>query len=155
MPKPIVWKNPNKQDLTTGNVTFDRANKAIMRFQCVGDTQVGFSVRAYNDTTMPNGDPTKPGHLQDFDLKYFPEMPGDVRAFVRSEARDKSLMVHQFFHYRGQRKVIHGYLIVRDNVVIRGFCTSGRAKSYMVLDAVAPYVANVAEGEAIPYDRYR
>lgn len=151
MPKKIVWKNPNKQDLTTGNVTFDRANKAIMRFQTIGDTQISFCVRPFNETTMPMGGTVAPGVLQGFDLQAFTGLPGNVRAYVREVAVDEGVQLHEIFHYRGHHKVLHGYLIVRGAKILRAYNPSGRAKSFMVLDGVAPFIADLEDGEDVPY----
>ncbi len=151
MPKPIVWIDGNHQDLTTGHKTFERQNRAILSGQVIGDTQNSGSVRPRSETVNPVGSSVKPGYLRDFDLRTFPQMPWYVRNYILGQTQDKGVLVHEFFTYRSGRKVLIGYLILRGKKIIAGFCTSGRAKGFMVLDAVAPYVADMDEGEEVPY----
>lgn len=157
MPKTKEWRNPNKQLLVTGHKKFDAQLTAISPGQVLGGTQTAMSIRPRSETIGPVGQKCDPGYLRRFDLQHFPDMPYEVRAYVESATTHHKLMVHEFFTHRSGRKIIIGYLLVRYGIegdgsrILAGFCTTRRASGYRVLDAVAPYVADMEEGEAVPY----
>ena len=156
MPKQKVWKNGNKQDLKTGHKKFDAQLSAISGGQVLGGTQTAFSIRPLNEVVGPMGQSCKPGYLRSFDLRNFPDMPYYVRRYVEDATMYHKLMVHEFFTHRSGRKIVIGYILVRyadpkRMTILAAFCKTGRASGYRVLDAVAPYVADMEEGEAVPY----
>jgi hypothetical protein len=165
MPKVKTWRNPNKQDLTTGHKRFDRQLTAISSGQVLGGTQTSFCVRPYDETVGPMGQAFEPGALRAHDLGHFRDMPWYVLAYVKSATKGpgEDLLIHEFFTYRADRgRTIIGYILVRYKAttptILAAFCTTGRASGYRVLDAVAPYLVDLGEGEEVPYmyrDRWR
>jgi len=140
--KKITWDNPNKMHIETGHRTFDRQTNLISTGNIVANTIIGRHVRAHNNLNGWDG-PCEPGYLQDFDLSSFRfgVMPSHVREYIKSAAVDESVWVYHLFHYNGNRRIIHGWVITsHDHKPLRKFVIGPTRKSYDVVYEAAKYL---------------
>lgn len=141
----IVWATPNRQLINSGHKTFDRQTSMISVGSHLGTTHVGYHVRPKYATEC-NGVRFEPGHLRARDLAWFPGMRGFVRDYILDATEAQGLWVNELFSYRGQERIVHGYILTRfvdgEYRVVCVMCTTGRAKSQMILDAALPYLAD-------------
>ncbi len=155
MPKTKEWVHGNKQRLTTGHKTFDRQLMAVSSGQVLSSTQTAYCVRPYNEVVGPVGQAMRPGEGQQYDLRFFPDMPHQVRHYVTEATKTDPLLVHEFFTYRGEQKRVIGYILVRYKAakpaILAAIPTIRRASSFLVLQAVAPYLVDMEEGDELPF----
>lgn len=140
MAKQVVWDNPNKMHFESGHKTFDRQVISVARGSVVGGGQLSGLVRAYNTPTNPLGRPCKAGEMQAFDLHYL-QVPHNVAVLVRHHARAGDVWVYEFYHYVGQRRVSHGFVI----------CDYAHTKALSVIVTGPTYKSEQVLQEAIKY----
>jgi hypothetical protein len=75
-------------------------------------------------------------------MKPFNSLPSHYRASLAWMPED--VLVHEFYHFRGETKVVHGWVVVnKSGRVIGCWNPSGRSKAQMVLDYAAKCVGEV------------
>lgn len=141
--------------LMTGFKAFDKQIDYIGTGAVVSRVQRSDFVRPFNETIMPLGNPCNPGRLQEFDLKGFVNLPPEVKAFVKQQAKDASVILYQFRHLHppiiSTQQVIHGWVVTGiDGKHLKSFYTRNTPKSRAVVDACAKLVTTeetTPEGE--------
>ena len=108
------------------------------RGNVISNTQHSTFVRAATETGC-NGYFFEPGRLRDFDLSLFDRLlPNDVCAYARAITTSKSIILYRFFHWKGQERTEHGWLITdTGHRELRRFVTGPTWKSRDVMRAVA------------------
>lgn len=124
--------------INTGHLTFDRQSNYIGQGNVFAPTQRSSYIRAKNNTTNPVGQMVPEGHLRDWDLKnYFGDLPNAVRMTVLKQTEDKPIILYEFFHRNGQRKITHGYILTTaDHQHIQTYKYGPTNKSWSVLHKV-------------------
>ncbi len=137
------WVNPNRMKINSGVKAFDLQTSAISAGNVIGGTQFSSHIRPY-DETYCNGDIYELGHLRRFDLKHFKNLPPTIVKWYENNPSTKTIL-YQFFHYNGNTKVIHGYVITdTDYKFITKWC-NGRIKSLNVIDECISYITEIPE----------
>lgn len=137
------WRTRNRCDIRTGHATFDRCADVVKPGNRIGNVMVGVYVRAFTDTLIANGQHRDPGALQQFDLDMYVGMPAEIRAFIVAHGTTEKLFAAELFHSVGGRHTDHGWIVTRaqTNEFLRAWRTGPTAKSQLVLDGCAPYLA--------------
>lgn len=147
--KKLWHRGGNRMIIDTGHKTFDRQCDCISTGNVWGDVQHSSFIRAFDETEC-NGFSNSPGHLQDFDLKYFiesvPNIPVRVLKEIKEATKTISGILYQFRHFTGPSwnrcKIVHGYVLTDEKYkVIKKWQTNGGHKSWRVLEAVLPYMS--------------
>jgi hypothetical protein len=123
-----------KLDIQTGHREFDRHCVDVSSCCALGAAQFSGGVRP---STQPEG--------QRYDLySWFKDLPDSIRRRVVkiADARQDTVMLHEFHHHRGQRKIVHGYVVARNNVILAKFYTGPTHKSEGVIDVCAEYLGD-------------
>lgn len=145
--KDSQWLTPNRMKFDSQHKTFNRQVNCISHGNVFAATQTSSYVRAFN-TLECNGRINAPGHLQEWDLtqgalKNFDDL---VKSWIRANVRDKDVVAYQFYHYRGKRKIVHGYVITSGyndgHKLIRTFYWRNTEKSRSVIDEAIKYITN-------------
>jgi len=138
--------NGMQQIIDTAHKTFNRQTSAICRGNQIGDTVTSFFIRPYTETEC-NGHKREPGHLQNFDLGYFKNLPNHVRNFILKNGRDRFLILYKLFHsYKPSGhwqyiQLIHGYVITDyDYNHVQTFQINPGVKSFSVLDTAKDFI---------------
>jgi len=143
--KPIEWDNPNKMHIETGHKTFDRQTVCLSCGNCWAPTQHSSYVRAWNDTVNPVGQKVTPGHLQNYDLRYFWDIrtPKYVIDKVKEHSHDKEVIFYALFHWTNDgHRIIDGYILTdKDYKLIQAWTTGPTWKSSLVVYGAMPYLA--------------
>jgi hypothetical protein len=130
-------------EVTTGNKTFDRVGY-VSTGNVESDCQRSGFVRPFTETEC-NGFTRKPGELQEWDLRAGfckPDMPAEVKRFIRETGKTATLCAYLFFHWRGSRKIVHGWIVTDyHHKPLRTWYASNRAKSVAVIRACAKVLA--------------
>jgi hypothetical protein len=146
-----VWKNPNKQDVRSGHAAWDAAVQSLMPGNTIDDGYVGNYIRPRQTPFYPDGrTAAAPGAMRNFDLGIFRGMPAEVRSFTESVTETEYAILYCLFHYDGERRIVHGWLVTRgagdDEAtgyrLLRKFYTGPTAKSRLVVDTAAEYLSN-------------
>lgn len=146
-------KDGMKQIVNTGCKEFDNYIIAISTGNVIGGGQFSLYVRPFNETEC-NGFTWEKGHLRNFDLKSFSNLPNRVRKYVESVTQDESIILYKFYHYnrnysrryRGWGNnhaefIIHGYVVTdREHKLMQYFVTGPTYKSEQVIMGVIPYI---------------
>lgn len=138
------WATPNRMLFESEHKTFNRCVDLISTGNVWSGVQTSSYVRAYSNTEC-NGFTNAPGHLRDFDLKGFTQMPAYVRRYILSVTENESVIVYKFFHQVGGRKTVHGWVVTsRDPEyrLLRSFVTGPTWKSESVLNEAIEYITN-------------
>lgn len=140
------YRTGSRMDVKTGHATFDSQCDGMSSGNVWGGTQFSNYIRAFTETEC-NGFTNAPGHLQTFDLNFFKDgLPHRVKERVKEYARTKSVILYEFRHWVGERKVVHGYIITRghdgNNQLLQIIDTGPTFKSYAILQTAAQYVSN-------------
>lgn len=131
--------NPNKMRIETSNKSFDRYCKWLSPCAVLSQGHVALWVRPRAVTTC-NGQVFEVGHLFEFDMKSFRDLPHSYRQALARMPED--VLLHELFHYRGERKVVHGWVVVsKAGKVVAKWNNTGKPKSQVVLDYAAKCVA--------------
>lgn len=125
--------------IETGNKAFDAYCKWLSPGAVISQGHVALWVRP-KSATFCNGSEFPVGYLHERDLKGFRNL--DRECVWRLGQMSEDVLVHEFFHYRGETKVVHGWVIVnKAEKVVARWNPSGRSKAQMVLDYAAMCVA--------------
>lgn len=140
--KKKVWTNSNKMLFESAHKTFNKQTTLITTGNAIGNTQTSFFIRPYKTPKNPVGEKVSFGSMQDYDLNQFRNLPNHVRESVKKNTKTKDGILYKFFHYDGDRQVVHGYVLTDGNYnLIRKFYTNPSWKSQDVVDKVSEYVA--------------
>ncbi len=103
------------KNVVTGHKTFDKKSEGcIMTGNVISNVQFSWFVRPFNQTDC-NGFYFPPGYLQKVDLNSFSStLPECVKECIRRNGRSQRFIVYEFRHFRGRKKIIHGYVITTD-----------------------------------------
>jgi len=140
--KKIEWATPNRMLFESGHKTFDRRADLISTGNVWGSVQTSGYVRPYSETKC-NGFTSAPGHLRDFDLKGFVNMPAHVYKYVRSVTQDNSVILYKFFHYANGQQTVHGWVVTGispEYKLLDYFVTGPTWKSESVLLEAIKYI---------------
>jgi len=142
-----TWVTPNKMFMDTGHRTFDRQTNIVSTGNIIAATQLAYFVRGELELRCWGPEVYEPGHLRNYDLGNWPQMPSHVRKTIirATQGTKESVWVSEFFHYRGERKVIHGYVVTtHGHKLLHSFVTGPTYKSSLVIEGVIPYVVEDA-----------
>ena len=147
--KKIVWQNPNKMEIHTGHKTFDKKCVVIREGNVFSDTQTSCYIRPRTEIEC-NGFTNPEGYLRDFDLHAFvntqPGIPRHVLDRVIEETKDKQICLYRIFHYIGEKRIMHGWILTKsyqeNHELITVFHSNFRSKSLAVMNEVVQYVSN-------------
>ena len=140
--KKIEWATPNKMLIDTGHKTFDRQTNVIMTGNVIANTQHSGFIRAWQQTEV-NGLTRDPGHLQNWNLGGFQNIPAHVKKYIREQAHARSVILYRFFYHNGRRAITHGWVVTTDNhTLLRSFITGPTDKSRYVIQEVTQYIAD-------------
>ena len=146
--KEKVWANPNRMLMESGHKTFDRQTNCISTGNVIANTQLSFYIRPYSRVEC-NGRKFPPGHLRNYDLKWWtrPLLPSHVRNYVESVTKDEPVIVYQFHHFLSggywgkERRIVHGYVVTTaDYELLKKFVTGPTYKSGLVMDEATKYI---------------
>ena len=139
--KETEWLTPNKMKFESLHKTFNRQTKCINRGNIIGDTQIGGYVRPYNETEC-NGFNNSKGHLQNYDLNWLvSDFPEHLKEWIRSYAKNKSVIAYVFKHYSRGKRILDGFVIT----------TAEKYKLLKVVYANNNYKTESAINECIKY----
>ncbi len=141
--------------ITTGHKSFDKQifGTGVMTGNVWGDVQTSNYIRGRKIIDC-NGMPFPEGHLQDFDLKLFQNLPHPVVTIVRGLAPEtEPVILYEIHHWNGDEKVVHGYIVTRPDPrtnssrgPVLWFTTTRRsAKSSAVIETIADALNQDAE----------
>lgn len=139
--KPIEWITGNKMKFNSGFKTFDRQTKVISTGNVIADTQLSFFIRPYTETVNPVGEKVEKGHLQEYDLGMFRDMPFSVRRNIRDLSMDNEVIVYEFRHYSGENKIVDGYVVTDSDYKLIAKFYLGDANSRKAVDEASKYVS--------------
>jgi hypothetical protein len=147
MPKTREYtKDGMKMIFNSGNKTYDTYVVSITPGQSIGGGVTAYCIRAFNDQRDPWNKLTRSlGYNQKYDLDQF-KLPQSWRNTVARLTQNKTATLHEFYHY-GKQKVVHGWLLMRDGVLLARFDGNEwgekyRRKSMMVLDEAIKYLSD-------------
>ena len=144
MKKKREWLTPNKMKISTGHGRFDQQTKVISVGNVINDTQLGMFIRPFNLTKSPAGGEVKPGELRDYDLRFFEGLPRVMLVAVEGYTLDEPVILYEFRHWNGEKKVVHGYVITTSDGsrTLFHFVTGPTYKSKRVIKECVKYVAD-------------
>jgi hypothetical protein len=147
--KNMEWDNPNKMKFESEHKTFNKQTTLITTGNQIGNTVLSFFVRPVNETTSNNTKFPK-GHLQEWDLNNFRTVPEYVKEYVRDVAKNKSVILYQFFyHPEGYQSSKHrdvGYVVTTaDHKLIKKFYVDYKPKTVSAVDEATKYIAEQDE----------
>ena len=152
-----VWKNRNKQDVHSGYAAWDDAVRSLITGNVMDPGYAGFYIRPRQTPFYPDDKtPAKLGQMRDFDLRGFGgSIPRDVLAAVESVTETEYAILYQLFHYNGDTKIEHGWILTgpvvtpdgnrddpRNYRLLGKFYTGRIARSRLVVDTAAEYLSN-------------
>jgi|GEM_PF-2968270 len=141
-----VWRDGNHMLFESGHKTFDRQVDCISTGNMIGDVQLSFYIRPKVETEC-NGFSFKPGHLRDFNLSMFKQLPVVVRQRVLSLTETNGVWLYEFRHWAGEQKIVHGYVITSsDHQLLAKFITGPTSKSAQVIDEAITYITRKEAG---------
>lgn len=157
--KTLTYRTPNRADIHTGHSTFDRQCDGMTTGNVIGNTQFSFYIRHASQLEC-NGYTTVPGHLRDYDLEHFKDLPRHVRDAVLSYTTDITAILYEIRHWVGskrqdtRRKIVHGYILTLGYdggyQLIHRFFTRHTEKSYAILRECILYLTNESPAELQP-----
>ena len=110
--KQIVWQNPNKMRFESLHKTFNRSVKCVSTGNVISGTQISFYIRPFSQKIC-NGRKFSPGHLQKWDLDFFPVLPQEIRNYI--EGKDTEFILYHFFYYKSRRRINIGWVLTDRN----------------------------------------
>lgn len=133
--------------IETENKTFNRQTRVITHGNVIAPTMFSSYIRSPKETECNNS--TYPEwYLFKTDMKPFEErlrLNQSLVNYVAHEAlkRDKSVILYAFFHWKGQKRIIHGFILTDwDYKHIETFYANNRRKSISVLRECKKYICN-------------
>ena len=105
-------KDGMKQILDSPHKTWNKQAIALMTGNVIDNGYTSWYIRPWNQTEC-NGYTNEPGHLQNFDLNTFKNLPNYVREYFRSAPMPIILM--EVFTYNKRQKMVHGYIAYTNN----------------------------------------
>ena len=127
--------------VNTGCKSFDKQTNFLSCGNVIAPTMIGWNIRAYTQTEC-NRFTFEPGHLQNYDLRNFVRnnIPASILKFVREITADSDAWLYMFFHYSGDKKIVHGYVVAdKNNNHIKTFVL----RDEKVVHFAREYVCNV------------
>ncbi len=146
--KKVVWRDRNHQLINTGHKTFDRQCDCIFTGNVFGHVQLSSFVRAKTEIHC-NGCTNPEGHLRDYDLKHFENLPYWVKHRVERETETEPAILYCFRHWSKGKAFVHGYILTKtdkhNHRLIAILRTSSSHKSYTLLQVVSQYITETEE----------
>jgi hypothetical protein len=146
--KQIVWRNDDQMVFESGHKTFDAQTNLIGTGNIIANTLYGRHIRPFTETEC-NGFTRPEGHLQDFDLGWFTNIPLPVRRYIEDHLFDESGWLYSLHHYTGSgfwkpaKKIVHGWVLTTSDYKLRAlFYTGPTYKSDLVVDEAALYLGD-------------
>jgi len=152
--KKAVWApGGNRMIVETGHKTFDRQTNCISPGNITANTMTGWACRAWNTPANPFGEPCRPGEMQHYDVRIWPEQ---VRQMCQKLFDTRDGWVYEFFHYNRPdnsyrrmgraTKIVHGYIFAdHDDKYLDYLCTGPTYKSESLLAEMQKYVCRKEE----------
>jgi hypothetical protein len=142
MLKEKTWDNPDKMHIETGHKTFDRQTICISAGASISPTHFAMRVRSKNDLMNPMNDICEVGYLQNYDCNVSHRNSHIAAKDYAKELADKhdGVLLHQFFHWNGQKKIVNGYVITKDKVALLKLYVGERAKTEAIINEVTKYI---------------
>lgn len=147
--KEVTYTANDKVNINTGHKTFDRQCECLMTGNVWGNAQFSSYIRSYDECEC-NGRVNPCGHLQEFDLGHFKNVPQHILKSVHAFTHSVPAIFYEFRHwkkvYGSKEKVIHGYILTftdQNNYRLakKWYCGNGN-KSKQIIDTVAEYISN-------------
>lgn len=114
--KQFPWRaDGNKQLLDSPHKGFNKQCVAMCSGNVWDPAYNAQYIRTWN-TTECNGFKREPGHLFNFDLLGFKNLPYSIRAFLQDQ-QESSVLVEVYTHSKG-RKIRHGWIVYRENEIL-------------------------------------
>lgn len=136
------WRDGNHMIFESGHKTFDQQVDCISTGNVIGNVQYSNHIRPYIETEC-NGFTNSPGHLRDYDLKYFDNLPRRIRKEIEGFTQEKSGWLYEFHHWDGHHKIIHGYVFTDyEHNLVKQWVTGPTYRSREVIDEAVKYVSN-------------
>jgi hypothetical protein len=161
MPREVVFRTPNRQDLRTGHATFDRELDCVTTGNRIGRVMHGLYIRSAS-TCENEGSLFPRGYLRERDLSFFRrDLPERILAQVLAHTEEEGAWLYCLRHCVGSslasREIVHGYVLTRgrDHRLLGAWVTGPTAKSKLVVRACLPYLAEIDELPAVPGWRSR
>lgn len=142
--KKIEWLTPNKMKFESLHKTFNNQVKCISTGNVIGDTQLSGFVRPYNKIECNNTQFPK-GHLQNYDLSWLvSDLPGSLKDWIRSYAKDKSVIAYVFKHCSKGKKILDGFVITtaKNYKLLKVVYANDNYKVQSVIDECVKYICN-------------
>lgn len=143
--KKVEWLTPNKMKFESSHKTFNKQTTLITTGNALGATQLSSYIRPFNEPKNPFGKKVAKGAMQEFDLNYIKDAPARVKDAVRNYAKTKNVILYEFRHYVGDRKIVDGYVITTGhedgNKHIKTFYINQDLKAMDAVDEASKYVA--------------
>lgn len=112
--KQMTWDNPNKMHFESEFKTFNKQTNLISTGNVLANTQMSSFIRAWNDVV--NGSYIgKPGDFLKFDMKYFRRVPKCITDIIYDKAREKSVILYEFFIWKKNKREIIGHVLTDYN----------------------------------------
>ena len=127
------WIHDNKGRIETGHKGFDSQCVAIGPGNVISSCYYGNYIRPWSETINPVGTVVAPGHLWQFDMQHYTNLPEKVRKGIRhhGDLTQRSVIFYEFWHYyrameqytwsrpkrstTANEKFTHGWLLTDDS----------------------------------------
>lgn len=96
MKQAVFNKSGMRQLVDTGYKRFDKATNYIGTGNVIANTQCSFYIRSYNETEC-NRQTFPKGHLLNYDLNMFRNIPSKIRHILCDKERTTSCILYNFF----------------------------------------------------------
>jgi hypothetical protein len=136
--------------IQTGHQTFDSQSDYIGTGNVIANTQYSGCIRERTRTECNNFRFEK-GHLRNYDLKRFENLPDEVSKKVIELSEDMPVILYKFRHFNGSQEIVHGYVITTQLIFDRGvstrhllayFVTGPTSKSHQVINTMIKLVSD-------------
>lgn len=139
--KKTEWVNGNKMLFESKHKTFNRQTNYISTGNVWSNTQHSGYIRAYNDTINPVGEKVEKGHLQDFDLDGFSNLPSNIRSWIKQNVMDNSVILYRFQYYIKSKRIDVGYILTDSNhKYIQTWICKNTQKYWSVIEEAKLYI---------------
>jgi hypothetical protein len=139
--KKIEWETSNKMKFNSSFKTFDKQTRILTTGNAMHDTQFSMYIRPKNETECNNAK-FKVGHLRDWDLNNFKNIPYYVKEDIEKRTENKPVILYEFHHYSNGRKIVDGYVATDTNYKkLKTYYTNPNMKSQSAVNEASKYIS--------------
>ena len=145
--KEKLWDNPNKIHFASPHKAFNKQCTLISTGNQIGNVVYSNYIRPYSQLEC-NGFTHPPGYLQDYDLRknIVGIVPQYIAAVVRKLGKDMSLILYNFHHWRGDKRIDDGWVLTtgHDNgyKLLRTWYVNHNWRAKAAVDEAVKYIMN-------------